>query len=328
MTDSKMKAPDRSIIYTVSKNGHVMGDFDIDTLAQHIDWGELSFDSDQYNTDDFDDWRPLSELKGEVTATKANPPQAAATVVRKPRAKKAPPVKPKRQLVKPSLKAVPKPRWGMPLSLGIITGCVAAYVAAHLLMTFIDIRPEDRIIVRTVDRIVEKVVEVPGTNALTPEAARQRDIGVKVESAHDFGNDKAAVFPFDKASPVHLRVSVVGGVIRGAITEARLRDRIESLLRSKGFHFSPDQNSVETEIEVELQVFGTAPHISGHYAFTLRQRLHAGKGDVWRKGRFPVWRGSKYFTGYDDATLSLVPLLSDELSSAVVDALTNAGIGR
>ena len=319
-----MKAPDRSIIYTVTKNGHVMGDFDIDRLAQYIDWGELSFDSDHYNTDDFDDWRPLSELKGEVAATKANPPQAAATVVRKPRAKKAPPVKPKRQLVKPSLKAVPKPRWGMPLSLGIITGCVAAY----LLMTFIDIRPEDRIIVRTVDRIVEKVVEVPGRNAFTPEAVRHRDLGIKVESARELGNDEAAIFPFDKSAPVYLKVSVVGGVIRGAITEARLRDRIESLLRSKGFHFSPYQNSVETEIEVELQVFGTAPHISGHYAFTVRQRLHAGKGDVWKKGRFPVWRGSKYFTGYDDATLSLVPLLSDELSSAVVDALTNLGIGR
>ena len=324
MTDNKMKAPDRRIIYTVSKNGHVMGDFDIDTLAQYIDWGELSFDSDQYNTDDFDDWRPLSELKGEVTATKANPPHAAATVVRKPRAKKAPPVKPKRQLVKPSLKAVPKPRWGMPLSLGIITGCVAAY----LLMTFIDIRPDGQIIVRTVDRVVEKPVEVPGRSASTTEAARQRDLGIKVESAHELGNDENAIFPFDKSAPVYLKVSLVGGVIRGAITEVSLRDRIESLLRSKGLHFSPDQNSVETEIEVELQIFGTAPHISGHYAFTLRQRLHAGKGDVWRKGRFPVWRGSKYFTGYDDATLSLVPLLSDELSSAVVDALTNPGVGR
>ena len=328
MTDSKMKAPDRSIIYTVTKNGHVMGDFDIDRLAQYIDWGELSFDSDHYNTDDFDDWRPLSDLKGEVAATKANPPQTAATVVRKPRAKKAPPVKPKRQVIKPSPTVVAKPRWGMPLWLGIITGCVAAYLFAYLLMTFIDIRPEDRIIVRTVDRIVEKVVEVPGRNAFTPEAARQRDLGIKVESARELGNDEAAIFPFDKSAPVYLKVSVVGGVIRGAITEARLRDRIESLLRSKGFHFSPDQNSVETEIEVELQVFGTAPHISGHYAFTVRQRLHAGKGDVWKKGRFPVWRGSKYFTGYDDATLSLVPLLSDELSSAVVDALTNSGIGR
>jgi hypothetical protein len=328
MTDNKMKAPDRSIIYTVSKNGHVMGDFDIERLAQYIDWGELSFDSDHYNTDDIEDWRPLSDLKGEVAAAKANPPQASATVVRKPRTKKAPPVKPKRQLVKPSLKAVPKLRWGMPLSLGIIAGCVAAYVAAHFLMSFMDIRPEDRIVVRTVDRVVEKVVEVPGRNTFTPEAARLRDLGIKVESARELGNDEAAIFPFVKSAPVYLKVSVVGGVIRGAITEARLRDRIESLLRSKGFHFSPDRNSVETEIEVELQVFGTAPHISGHYAFTLRQRLHVGKGDVWRKGRFPVWRGSKYFTGYDDATLSLVPLLSDELSAAVVDALTNAGIVR
>jgi hypothetical protein len=79
---------------------------------------------------------------------------------------------------------------------------------------------------------------------------------------------------------------------------------------------------------LEIQLFGSQDDISGHIGMTLGQNIHAGKDRTWRRGDYPVWRRSKYFTGYNADTLSLLPLLTDELSAEVSTALQRSSQPR
>ena len=60
-----MKPPDRSISYSISCNGHVMGEFEIDRIAELMACGEFK-ESDLYYAEGMADWDVLASLKKEV----------------------------------------------------------------------------------------------------------------------------------------------------------------------------------------------------------------------------------------------------------------------
>ena len=65
-----MRPPNRSIIYRVSRSGHVMGEYDIDRIVELLDSGEFLWTVFCW-TQGIAGLAPLSNLRAEVAAVKA-----------------------------------------------------------------------------------------------------------------------------------------------------------------------------------------------------------------------------------------------------------------
>jgi hypothetical protein len=321
-----MKPPDRSISYSISCNGHIMGEFEIDRIAELLAYGEFK-ESDLYYTEGMADWDVLASLKTEVEAARAFPPskaQSAQPAPKKPKIKTPPPRK--RQAPKPASRVQSQPASSGGKStfyLPVFVGLACGYVWTLLF-------PREKIV--TVERVVdvpyERVVATSAGSAVTADDIRRLGLGAAVESARLSRNDEDKVFPHTAGSAIRVAVKVTGSVANGGVPEEKVRARVEQLLASRGLRVASAGEESETGLVMDIQLFGTQQDISGHIGATLSQNIRAGKDRTWRKGEYPVWRRSKYFTGYNADTLSLLPLLTDELSAEVATALQLSSLSR
>jgi hypothetical protein len=172
------------------------------------------------------------------------------------------------------------------------------------------------------------VVATSAGSAVTADDIRRLGLGAAVESARLSRNDEDKVFPHAAGSAIRVAVKVTGSVANGGVPEEKVRARVEQLLASRGLRVASAGEESETGLVMDIQLFGTQQDISGHIGATLSQNIRAGKDRTWRKGEYPVWRRSKYFTGYNADTLSLLPLLTDELSAEVATTLQHASTTR
>ncbi len=321
-----MKPPDRSKYYSVSCNGHVMGDFEIDRIAELMACGEFT-ESDLYYAEGMADWDVLASLKKEIEAARAFPPsntQSVQPAPKRPKIKTPPPRK--RQTPKQVSRGHSRPAssaGGTPLVLPVIIGLSLGYLWTVLF-------PREKTV--TVERIrevpVERVVATAAGSAITADDIRRLGLGAAVEGARLARNDEDKIFPHGAGSVIRVAVKVTGSVANGGVSEGKVKARVEQLLVSRGLRVAAAGEDGETRLTLDIQLFGKQDDISGHIGMTLSQDIHAGKDRTWRRGDYPVWRRSKYFTGYNTDTLSLIPLLTDELSAEVSAALQLSSLNR
>jgi hypothetical protein len=303
-----------------------MGDFEIDRIAELLACGEFS-EADLYYTDGMADWDVLASLKKEVEAARAFPPSKAhppQPVAPRPKIKTPPPRK--RQATKTAGRSQSQsaPSAGLTaLILPVIIGLVSGY-----LWTVMFPREKTVIVNRVVDVPYERVVATSAGSAITADDIRRLGLGAAVEAARMARSDEDMIFPHFAGSVIRIAVKVTGSVANGGVPEEKVRARVEQLLVSKGFRVAASGEDSETSLVLEIQLFGPQDDISGHIGMTLSQNIHAGKDRTWRRGDYPVWRRSKYFTGYNADTLSLLPLLTDELSAEVSTALQRSSQPR
>lgn len=267
-----MTPPNRSIVYRVSRNGHVMGDFDIDRIVELLDSGEFLW-TDLFWRAGASGWEPLSSLRPEIAAAKAFPPvtsaQSAVSGSRR--------MPPRGQSVVPlaASQSSSGRRWMVG---GALLGGLIGLAVNQMFPNIVHVeRPVE--VVRTVEkpveviRTVEKLVEVPAK--LTPEqnaalrfserlfTPSERQVGVSLFKLSD-------------------RVKVVGLLEgKGAkwLSESLIIARVETALRQQGFRvLSRDSKEYPyTLVKVsgvfleELGSYGSLLSVSGSYELSLSQ---------------------------------------------------------
>ena len=321
-----MNPPDRNVIYSVSRNGHVMGDFDIDRVAEMLKCGEF-FETDLYYAEGMSDWDALVSLKKEVEAARAHPPgnSGPPTTAKKSPKVKAPPL---RKHVVPKPVSQPHPQVASSWSVvRLLPGLLVGVVSGYLWTAFF---PQEKIVTieRTREVPVERVVSTDVGSAIGVDDLRRLGLGAAVEGALVTDRDEHKLFPLTVGSPIQVSVKVVGSIANGGVSDEKVRARVEQLLSASGLQVAALGQPSETHLALDIQLFRGADDIAGHIGITLFQTIQAGKDRIWRKGAYPVWRRSKYFTGYNTETLSLLPLLTDELTTEVATALLRLAPAR
>ena len=303
-----------------------MGEFEIDRIAELLACGEFS-ELDFYYTVGMADWDTLASLKKEVEAARAFPPSKAyppQPVAKRPKIKTPPPRK--RQAPKPAgrTQSQSAPSGGLTTTfLPVIIGLVCGYLWTVFF-------PREKSVF--VDRVravpLERVVATSVASTVTADDIRRLGLGAAVEAAHLARSDDDRLFPLAVGASIHVSVKVTGSVANGFAPEEKVKTRVEQLLVSRGFRVAASGEESETSLVLEIELFGTTSDISGHIGATLSQMIQAGKERTWRRGSYPVWRRSKYFTKYNTDTLSLLPLLTDELTTEVATALQRSSQPR
>lgn len=324
-----MKPPDRSISYSISCNGHVMGEFEIDRIAELLACGEFK-ESDLYYAEGMADWDVLASLKKEVEAARAFPPSKAQSAQSAQHAPKKPKIKTPPPRKRQAPKQVSRPQSQSASSGGKSTFYLPIFVGLACGYVWTLLFPREKIV--TVERVVdvpyERVVATSAGSAVTADDIRRLGLGAAVEAARIARNDEDKIFPHAAGSIIRVTVKVTGSVANGGVPEEKVRARVEQLLTSRGLRVASAGEDGETRLALDIQLFGRQDDISGHIGMTLSQNIQAGKDRTWRRGDYPVWRRSKYFTGYNADTLSLLPLLTDELSAEVATALQLSSLSR
>jgi hypothetical protein len=174
-----MNHPDRTVIYRVSRNGHVMGEFDIDRIVELIDAGEFLW-TDLYWEQGMSAWAPMTNLRSEVLAAKAFPPVPAT-----PR-----PVSSGRRGLPPVGASVAAPASASGFSGwwwvagALLVGVLSGLITTHFFPTIVEVdRPVEKIVERVVEKVVEKPVEVVRTVEKPVEVVRMVDKIVEVPAA-------------------------------------------------------------------------------------------------------------------------------------------------
>ncbi len=279
-----MNPPDRTVIYRVSRNGHVMGEFDIDRIVELLDAGEFLW-TDLYWGQGMSGWSPMTNLRSEVLAAKTFPPVVA---ISRPTASG-------RRAMSPA---------GVPASAAsasgvagwwwvvgaVVVGALAGLMTTYFFPTIVVVdRPVEKIVekpvevVRTVEkvvdrpvevvRMVDKIVEVP--TALTPE---QQEALVLVERLHDPKRRTVGVGLFKLSEKVKV-VYDVEGAGSGHLNSGAIVSRVESAFRGHGFTVLPRdyRGSPYTIVSIsglfleDTNSNGIVMSISGGYRITVSQ---------------------------------------------------------
>jgi hypothetical protein len=283
-----MNPPDRTVIYRVSRNGHVMGEYDIDRIVELLDVGEFLW-TDLYWGQGMAGWSPMTNLRSEVLAAKTFPPVVAASR----------PAASGRRGMAPGGAPVSAPAasgvagWWWVLG-AVVVGALAGLTTTHFFPTIVVVdRPVDKIVekivekpvevVRTVEkvvdrpvevvRMVDKIVEVP--TALTPE---QQEALVLVERLHDPKRRTVGVGLFKVSEKVKILYDVEGAG-SGHLNSGAIVSRVESAFRGHGFTVLPRdyKGSPYTIVTIsglfleDTNSNGIVMSISGGYRITVSQ---------------------------------------------------------
>jgi hypothetical protein len=273
-----MSPPDRTLIYRVSRGGHVMGEFDIDRIVDLLDSGEFLW-TDLCWHQRMSGWTPLANLRSEVAAAKAFPPVAATSA----------PVASGRRRSSPST-AAPLPvqkstsgyaGWWWVVS-GVSLGALIGLLTTHFFPTIVQVdRPIDRVVEKIVDRpvevvrVVEKRVEVPA--ALTPE----QDAAVVFTSRlFDPQQRRGGLALFRLSDKVKV-FSNIEGAGAGRLSTGLIVSRVESAFRRQGFKvLSKDSEDYPFTVVSIGGVFlenkwgdGSVVGVSGSYDLEIYQPL-------------------------------------------------------
>lgn len=236
-----MNQPNRTLIYRVSRSGHVMGEYDIDRIVELLDSGEFLW-TDLCWAQGMAAWAPLSNLRAEVAAVKAFPASAAMPT---------PVASGRRRMQAPSAQvaktqaATPSVAGWMWIVGGVTLGALVGLLTTHLFPNVVTVdRPVEKIVEKPVEVIktVERRVEVPAV--LTPSQLEALDFVQKRDDAfkRDVGFGSSSIVPvFDKK----VKVFVYSQASESAVSSSSIRARVESVLRRDGFLVIPESDESE-----------------------------------------------------------------------------------
>jgi len=320
-----MNPPDRSLIYRVSRNGHVMGEFDIDRIVELLDSGEFLW-TDLCWAQGMGGWGPLTSLRAEVAAAKAFPPVAAVPAPVASGRRRVPPAP---GLVSPSQAAGPKSSGWAWVAGGVTLGALVGLLTTHLFpqVVLVD-RPVEKIVDRPVEviRTVEKKVEVPA--ALTAVQLEAIDFAKKKEDAfrREVGWGSTSMVPvFDKK----IRVVVSSQADRGAVNIESIRARVESVLRRNGFVVITESDTTQfasTLLVASLLCVDpkNESQLSGYISVEVKQYMFVAGGGIMKQAW--VGMGDYEFTlQYGSLNFHQIPGLFDDLAVRASNDLLKAG---
>ncbi len=279
-----MNPPDRTAVYRVSRNGHAMGEHDIDRIVELLDSGEFLW-TDLCWTQGMAGWGPLTQLRGEVAAAKAFPPVAGMPmpVASGRRRMTAPPP----QAV--SLAATPAGSAGWWWIVGGVTlGALVGLLCSHFFPTIVQVdRPVDRIVEKTVEkpvevvRTVEKPVEVVRTvEKLVPAQLTEEQKAAEVfyRRFYDISSHKKGSRLLNLSDRVKVISNISGGGTY-AFSEGLVKAKVEAAFRSHGFKvLSSESKEYPFNVVYINGVFldsGTNPgvSVSGSYGIEIAQPI-------------------------------------------------------
>ena len=289
-----MNPPNRSLIYRVSRSGHVMGEYDIDRIVELLDSGEFLW-TDLCWAQGMAGWAPLSNLRVEVAAVKAFPAAAAMpTPVASGRRRMQ---APSAQTAAPQASASGVAGW-MWIVGGVTLGALVGLLTTHLFPNVVTVdRPVEKIVEKIVDRpvevirtvekvvdrpvevvrMVEKRVEVPASMS-----DEQRASILLVDRMYDPSKRTVGVKLFKLSNRVKVFYEVEGEG-RGNLDSGAIVSRVESAFRGHGFSVLA-RDSKETPYSVvkigglflETRTnAGAVISIAGSYRVTISQPLLA-----------------------------------------------------
>lgn len=285
-----MNPPDRTVIYRVSRNGHVMGEYDIDRIVELLDAGEFLW-TDLYWGQGMAGWSPMTNLRSEVLAAKTFPPVVA---VSRPAASGRRGMSPGGAPVSaPAASGVAGWWW---IVGAVVVGALAGLMTTHFFPTIVVVdRPVDKIVekivekpvevVRTVEKVVDRPVEVVRTvEKMVPVPAEltplQNASIIFAQRLFDPAQKKTGISLFKLSNKVKIYENFDGS---GAhlIPTGVIVARVESIFRRQGFKvLSKDsQDYPYTAVSVG-GVFlenkwgdGSVVGVSGSYQLELYQPL-------------------------------------------------------
>ncbi len=286
-----MNPPDRTLVYRVSRNKHVMGEFDIDRIVELLDAGEF-FWTDLCWTEGMGGWEPLSSLRSEIAAAKAFPAFTTAAPAAAGRPRMASSKAPSPGATRPHVAG-----WSW-IAAGVSLGALVGLLTAHLFPEVVQVdRPVDRIVEKIVEkpvevvRIVEKRVEVPAR--LTEEQQRAVELAKELEDAfkREVGHGSTSMIPV-LGKKVKIFVTM-DAVLKRVVTEESIRARVEAAFRRNGFEpVDPSDQSVFCNTLIEAQIFRADPESTVQIAGVLRlkvsQYFWASGADVVKQAWFDV----------------------------------------
>jgi hypothetical protein len=293
-----MNPPDRSLIYRVSRGGHVMGEFDIDRIVDLLDSGEFLW-TDLCWCQGMSGWTPLANLRSEVAAAKAFPPVAAmpgpVATGRRTRQSAAGPT------VAIQKSAAGFAAWWWVVA-GVSLGALIGLLTTHFFPTVVQVD-------RPVDRVVEKIVEKP------VEVVRVVEKRVDVPAALNSSQAEAILFhqrlqdmKSHKDGPRLLKVSNSVKVFASfsgdgayAVSSGLVTSRVESAFRRQGFKVLTRESEEAPYSVVRVRgnmlntdISGTSI-VSGSYEVSIQQFV-------------------TYFNPFNDMSDRLMPIKSEEVT--------------
>jgi hypothetical protein len=271
-----MNQPNRTLIYRVSRSGHVIGEYDIDRIVELLDSGEFLW-TDLCWAQGMAAWAPLSNLRSEVAAVKAFPAAAAMpTPVASGRRRMQAPAA---QTAAPQVSASGIAGW-MWIVGGVTLGALVGLLTTHLFPNVVQ-----------VDRPVEKIVEKPVEVIRTVEKIVDRKISLTDEQAEGLVLAARINDPTERKIGVRLfklsnRVKVLYGVEgkgRSNVDSGTIVARVESAFRGHGFTVLPKDSKESPYSVVKVGGLflettasnGSVLSISGSYSVTIAQPLLA-----------------------------------------------------
>jgi len=320
-----MNPPDRSVVYRVSRNGHVMGEFDIDRVVELLDSGEFLW-TDLCWAQGMAGWVPLTGLRAEVAAAKAFPPVAAVPAPVASGRRRVPPAP---ALVSPTQAMVSKSSGWAWVAGGITLGALVGLLATHLFpqVVLVD-RPVEKIVDRPVEviRTVEKRVEVP--TALTAVQLEAIEFAKKKEDAfrRQVGWGATSMVPvFDKK----IRVIVSSQADQGAVSIESIRARVESVLRRNGFVVVSESDPIQTPSTVMIASLLCADpknedQLSGYVGVEVKQYMFVAGGGIMKQAWVTVTDYGMTIQ-YGRLNFHQVPGLFDDLAVRASNDLLKAG---
>jgi hypothetical protein len=320
-----MNPPDRSVVYRVSRNGHVMGEFDIDRIVELLDSGEFLW-TDLCWAQGMAGWGPLTGLRPEIAAAKAFPPVAAVPVPLASARRRAQPPVPQASPSQASSSSVAG--WGWVaggVTLGAIIGLLITYLFPNVVM--VD-RPVDRIVEKPVEvvRTLEKRVEVPAM--LSPSQIEAIDFARARNDANkrEVGWAATSMIPvFDKK----VRVVVRSLVAEDAVSVDTVRARVESVLRRNGFQVITEADTSEFAGTILIASLKCADpkdtdQISGQLSLTVMQYVSLSGGGI-QKRAWVTTNDYDYTLHYGSLNFHKIPERFDDFAIRASNDLMKAG---
>ena len=275
-----MNPPNRTLIYRVSRSGHVMGEYDIDRIVELLDSGEFLW-TDLCWAQGMAGWAPLSNLRAEVAAAKAFPAVAAMPT---------PVASGRRRMQAPSAQvattqaSTPSVAGWMWIVGGVTLGALVGLLTTHLFPNTVLVdRPVEKIVEKFVERVVDRPVEVIRTVEKRVEVPsllsdEQKAAQVFFRRFFDLSDRKSGT----RLLKISDRVKVITNISGGgsyAFSAGLAQAKVESAFRNQGFKVLSEQSNEYPfnviYIDGAFVDSGTSPGLSvaGSYGIVICQPI-------------------------------------------------------
>jgi len=325
-----MNPPNRSLIYRVSRSGHVMGEYDIDRIVELLDSGEFLW-TDLCWAQGMAGWAPLSALRTEIAAAKAFPPVVATpTPVASGRRRMQSPTA---QMAAPQTSAPGVAGWVWIVG-GVALGVLVGLLTTHLFPKVVTVdRPVEKIVDRPVEvvRTVERRVDVPA--ALTAE---QKAAEVFYRRFFDVTEHKKGSPLFKVSNRVKVFTNFSGDG-KHVFSEGLVRSRVESVFRDQGFRvLSEDSkeypysiidingNILDSGVRAGVSVSGSySIEISQYVNFVSSSDAASPSGMVIKSADLALFRKAGVFV-YGSQHFGEIPVAYEKLAQEAAGELRRA----